>query len=70
MVARQEGVGELGEKGKGLRSTNWQLQNNHAKVKYGTRNIVNNIVITMYGARFIGVITYKLYKCLITGLCT
>ena len=29
MIARGEGFGGLGEKVKGLRSTNWQLQSSH-----------------------------------------
>ena len=36
---------------KGLRSTNWQLQNSHRDVKYSIGNIVDNIVITTCGAR-------------------
>ena len=40
------------EKVKGLRNTNWQLQNSHEDVKYSIGNIVNNVVITMYGARW------------------
>ena len=38
---------------KGLRSTGWQLQNNHGDVKHSIRNIVHNLVITAgkYGAR-------------------
>ena len=36
----------LGERGEGLRSINWQLQNSHGAVKYSTGNIVSNIVIT------------------------
>ena len=42
-----------GEKAKRLRSTNWQLQNIHRDVKYHIRNTVNNIVITMYGVRWV-----------------
>ena len=37
---------------KGLESTNWKLQNSHGDVKYSTGNTVNNIVITMCGARW------------------
>ena len=33
---------------KGLRNTNWQLQNSHEDEKYSIGNIGNNIVITMY----------------------
>lgn len=50
----QMGAGLGGEKKvKGLRSTNWQLQNSHEDVKFSLRNIVNNIVITTYGVRSI-----------------
>ena len=41
------------KKVKGLRSTHWQLQNSHRNVKYSMGNIVNNIVITMCGARWV-----------------
>ena len=37
----------------GLRSTNWSLQNSHGDVKYSIGNIVNNIVITVYGVRWV-----------------
>lgn len=43
------------EKGKGLRSTNRQLQNGHRDAKYSIGNITNNIAITLYGGRNIGV---------------
>ena len=32
-----------------LTTTNWQLQNIHGDVKYSIGNIVNNILIGMYG---------------------
>ena len=32
---------------KGLRSTDWQLQNSHGDVNYSVGNIVSNTVITM-----------------------
>ena len=51
MVARYEEVGGLGEKGKGLRITNWQLKNSHGHVQYSPGNIVKNMVITMYDVR-------------------
>lgn len=38
----------MGEKVKRLRSTN---KNSHGDVKYSVGNIVNNIVISMYGVR-------------------
>ena len=41
------------KKVKGLRSTNWQLQNSHGGgVKYSLENTVHNIVITVYGVRW------------------
>ena len=47
-----EGEAEESEhkKVKGIRSTNWQLQNCHGDVQYRIRNTVGNIVITLYGA--------------------
>ena len=49
------------KKVKGLRSTNWLLRNSDGDVKYSIRNIVNTILITMYGVimgvKFIGMIT-------------
>ena len=36
-----------------VRSTDWQLQNSHEDVKYSVGNTVNNIVITMHGARLV-----------------
>ena len=60
------------KKEKGLRSTNWQLQNNHRDVKYSVGNVVNNIVLIMYGVTWVldllGGSLCKLYKCLITML--
>ena len=47
------GVGGWAKKVKGLRSTNWQLQTSHGDGKYSLRNTVNNITITMYGARLV-----------------
>ena len=40
----------MGEKVKGLRYTDGQLQNSYKDVKFSTGNIVNNTVTTMYGA--------------------
>lgn len=37
----------------GIRITNWQLQNSHRDVKYGTGDTVDNVVITTYGARWV-----------------
>ena len=49
----REGLGAWVKKVKGFRSTDWLLQNSHRDVKYSTGNIVNNILITMYGARWV-----------------
>ena len=53
MVVREERGCGLGEKVKGLRRTNWQLQNSHRDVNYSIENVVNNTVITVYGARWV-----------------
>ena len=39
-VARGRGIGRLGEKVKGLRSTDWCLQNGHRDVKYSVGSTV------------------------------
>ena len=50
---QKEGMwGDWVKKAKGLSSTNWYLQNSHGNVKYNIGNIVNNIVMTMYAARW------------------
>ena len=41
------------KKVKGIRSTDWYLQNNHGDIKYSIGNIVNNILINMCGARWV-----------------
>ena len=41
------------EKVKGFRSINWQFQNSDGNIKCNVTNIVNNIAITMYGARWV-----------------
>ena len=46
------GLGRWVKKVKGLRNTDWLLQNSHGDVKHNTENIVNDILITMYGARW------------------
>ena len=54
MVARGEGGWEGWLKMvKGLRSPDWQLQNSCVDLKYTIENIVNNNVISMYGARWV-----------------
>ena len=42
----------MGEKVKGLRSTNWLLQASHGDVKHSVGNIGRSVVITMYCARY------------------
>ena len=51
MVARAEGGWGV-KTVKGLSTSGW-LQNSHGDVKYSTGNTVNNIVITMYGVRWV-----------------
>ena len=52
MVTRWEGDWEgWVKKLKGLRNTNWQLQNSQGDINYSIENIVNNTVITTYGIR-------------------
>ena len=40
------------KKVKGLKSTDWQLQNSRGDVQYSTGDIVTNLVINMCGARW------------------
>ena len=47
------GLGGWKKKVKGLRSTNWLLQNSHWDVKYSIKNIVNYSLITMYGVTWV-----------------
>ena len=37
----------------GFRSTHWQLQDGHGDVRYSLENIVKNIVIAVYGVRWV-----------------
>lgn len=50
---RVAGVAKKKKRVKGLKSTHWQSQNSQGDVKYGTGNRVDNIEITMYGARWV-----------------
>lgn len=53
------GFGGRVKKVKGLRGTNWRLQNCHGDVKHSTGNIVDNSLITEWcqmGVRFIRMI--------------
>lgn len=43
--------GGWGEKVKGLRTPDQQLQNSHRDVKYGVGNRVSTIIVATYGAR-------------------
>ena len=71
---RGGGLRDWVKQAKKLRSTNWQLQNSHGDVKYSIENIAKNIVISMYGTRWVlkisGGTPYKLYDCLTTMLYT
>ena len=49
----QSWFGGWAEKVKGVRSTNWLLQNGHGSVKYSIGNIVNNNVIIVCGIRWV-----------------
>ena len=53
LMAVRWGLGGWVTKVKGLRSTSLLLQNSHGDVKYSIGNIVNNILITMYGVRWV-----------------
>lgn len=61
-----KGVEGRMKKVKGLRGTNWQLHSSNGDVKYCTGNIVNNTILTMYGAIWVqdlfGGPLGKLYK--------
>lgn len=45
-------LGEWVTEVKGLTSRDWQLQNSHVDVKYGTGNRVNDVAMSMCGARW------------------
>ena len=67
-------MGDWVEKGKGLRCTDWQLQKSRGDVKSRTGNLVSNITVTMYTARWVLEISrgtlYKVYDCVTTMLYT
>lgn len=42
----ETGLGGWAKRGKGLRSTDWQLQNSHGGVKHSPANRVNNPLVT------------------------
>ena len=74
MITRREGFRGWVKKGKGLRSPKWQSQNSHKDVNSLIGNVVNTIVITRSGARWVLEITggplCKVYDCLTTMLYT
>ena len=74
MVVRGEGLGGRGEKAKGSRSADWQLQNGHGDVKYSLGNMVSNTVVTVCGAGWVLEISRgplcKVYGCLTAMLHT
>ena len=45
--------GKIGEKGEGIKGINWLLQISRGDIKYSIENIGNNILITMYGVRWV-----------------
>ena len=54
MVPRWEGCWGLGEKGEGMKKYKFaSYKSSHEDVKYNMGNIVNNIVITVYGIRWV-----------------
>ena len=54
IVATWEGSeGGWVKKVKGLRSTDWQLQNSHRGMWYSMGAIFNNTVVTMHGAMWV-----------------
>ena len=70
----ERGSGGLGERGEGINKYKLVLQNGHRGVTYSIGNIVKNIMITMYGARWVlkilGGTLCKVYDCLTTMLYT
>ena len=47
------GAGGISGKDEEIKKYKWKLQNSQRDVKYSIGNIVNNILITMYGVRWI-----------------
>ena len=76
VVPRGKGVGGLSEKDKGIKKYKLVVivQNSHGDANYSTGNIANNIVITIYGTRWIlklpGETLCKVCDCLTTRLFT
>ena len=48
-----EGFVSLGEKGEGIKKYKLQLQNRHRDVTYRLENIVNDILITIHGVKWV-----------------
>ena len=53
MVARWSGGWRMGKKGEGIKKYKLVVTEYHEDVKSSLGNIVNNIVITMYGVRWV-----------------
>ena len=53
MIARGEGVRELGETVEGIKKHRLVITKLSWDVNYSIENIVNNIVITMHGTRWV-----------------
>ena len=53
MVAGQEGVERMGEKGEGIKKYELVVIEQSQDVKYSKGNIVNDSVITMYNVRWV-----------------
>lgn len=71
VVARGEGGGGLGEKGEGIRSTDWQLQKSRKDGKDSTGNRVSTIDCTGPGGHWKyrgGEDHFGKYECLTTRL--
>ena len=70
VVTQGEGFGEVGEKGEGIKKHKWVVIRYNRDAKHCIGTTVNNIVITMHGARW-GLETArrtlcKVYDCLTT----
>lgn len=67
-------LGELVQKGEGIKKWNLVVTNSHRDIKKSMGNITNIIVITMYDTvwelEILKVILHKLYNFITTKLCT
>ena len=73
-LAKQRGLQDWVRRVERFRNTNRYLHNSHGDIKHSRGNRVSNIVITVYGARWVleilGGSLYKVYDCLMTILYT